>query len=199
MAGLLSKCWEAKNNINTLTQQRTYSSSRTAAHESEAIDTSQQGSAVVPTSLSSTIIKSTATSIKKLTAEQKKAQKLAEQEVKKAKKLAEKEAKEARKVADKEALKAKKIADKEANEIAKVEATQQLFRDLTQLLRSESGKSWWTRILSYEPIVLEDFVDWIKVDHGISAEVDTVRDYMDTQGVCCVKKVTRTGKDRKRF
>lgn len=107
--------------------------------------------------------------------------------------------KAAKKLADTEAKKSKKLADKLAAEVAKVQNTEVLYHSLNQLLRSAEGLPWWQRMLKYEPIVLEDFRDWLLEKHFIEADVDLIRDYFDSKGVCCVKKITRTGKDRKRF
>ncbi|CCG84453.1 protein of unknown function [Taphrina deformans PYCC 5710] len=109
------------------------------------------------------------------------------------------EQKAAQKVAEAEARRVQKLALREATEASRAVEVQTLCRNLTALLRSGDGHVWWIRILKYEPIVLEDFVEWLRDARGIVTEVDTVRDYFDGKGVCCVRRITRSGKGRKRF
>lgn len=191
---------QSRANLSTKTTGST-------AAEDVILDLTTDSSSQIPQSTSAKTLKSISrleeaarkAELKRMTAEQKTLEMLANKAAKKEKRLAEQESKKAQKLADSEAKKARKLADKEAEVQAKLQSTLQLSHDLTRLLKSEAGHVWWLRILSYEPIVLEDFIDWLKSNRSIETDVDTIRDYFDSQGVCCVRKVTRQGKDRKRF
>lgn len=197
MVGLLNKCWEAKFQTPASSSQQRAASTKAAQSTTapdEVLDLTIDPPA--PADAISPVKSKPKASKKPKETALEKAERLASKAALK-KQAAEQKAQEKR--ALQELKKAQKLATKESAALAKTESTRVLFTTLTALLRSKPGHIWWSRILSYEPIVLEDFTDWLKSKHDIETDVDTVRDYFDGQGVCCVKKMTRTGKDRKRF
>lgn len=195
MIGLLNKCWEAKRfagpQVSQLRSASTSSAPVAASTFVPKISDAQDG-----------VTEHAAKQISKKPRETaaEKATRLAEEKkIKENKKALAAQERAAKKLAEAEAKKSKKLADKVASDVAKVQNVRLLYDNLNVLLRSQEGLPWWQRMLKYEPIVLEDFRDWLLDKKSIEAEVDTIRDYFDSKGVCCVKKMTRTGKDRKRF
>lgn len=53
------------------------------------------------------------------------------------------------------------------------------------------------RILRYEPVVLEDLVDWLK-EREVSVPELVVRGWCDKEGVCCVARDSLNGGRRAR-
>lgn len=198
MVNLLSQCWQAKNQSQASMQSALMSTKSSAQTAGPAILdlTSEMNSdaTIIPGSNQKFVVKKARESAAA------KADRIAREKILKseAKVLAAQE-KAAKKAAEKEAKKLQKDVDKEAAQRTKIEATRTLFKGLTTLLKTTEGLSWWLKILKYEPIILEDFGDWLKACKNIDTDVDTIRDYFDSKGVCCVKKMTRKGKDRKRF
>lgn len=207
MVNLLAKCWEAKQATGGVAvDQESIGPVRrpTVDPSTGSGDVSADAVLDLTTSLvnheelPSPDNKSTGRRSKETTAEKTK-RLSAEKEAKKAVRAAASAAKAAQKLAESEAKKASRASQKLALEAAKVEDTRALFRTLTSLLRSDRGEVWWVRILRYEPLILEDFTEWLRDTQEIVTDVDTVRDYMDWQGICVVKRVTRKGLGRKRF
>lgn len=91
--------------------------------------------------------------------------------------------------------KQQKVALKEAQVNMKAQRDAEALSLLMTNLRAAEGAwfEWYSKILSYEPIILEDFADFTGL------EVDLIRDFFDREGVCCITKQTRAGKSRRRL
>lgn len=209
MIDLLDKCWSAKNSsaaTNDVGDLQVIDIAKSL--EQEALkDNSVVSSSVQLATTASSLAPPTKARQKRETADEKASRLELEKAAKnllKKQKAEEKAAKDLLKKKQAEEIAAKKqqskIASKEAARLASLQATKDLHSTLTRLLREDNeDHSWWQKILSYEPIVLEDLTDWLGEVHGIQADPDSVRDYFDRKGVCCVRRITRQGKGRRRF
>ncbi len=63
---------------------------------------------------------------------------------------------------------------------------------ITEIITSDDDQSVYCGILRYEPVVVEDLVDWIK-ERGVSVPELVVRGWCDKEGVCCVARDSPSG------
>ena len=68
---------------------------------------------------------------------------------------------------------------------------------ISQTIKSDDDQSMYYRILRYEPVVLEDLVDWLK-ERDVSVPELVVRGWCDKEGVCCVARDSLNGGRRAR-
>ncbi|KAK9474686.1 uncharacterized protein V1510DRAFT_411694 [Dipodascopsis tothii] len=89
------------------------------------------------------------------------------------------------------------------SQVSAEEVRSSAFSGITAHVRGATGRDWWERILTYEPLVIEDFVDHL-VDAGVFTGVlaadkrtkpalygQLVRDWCDSKSVCWTSKLTR--------
>jgi hypothetical protein len=95
----------------------------------------------------------------------------------------------------------------------KLQRQVQLQADIGTFLTSgvcSEGDAWYAKVLTYEPIVLEDFIQsfvdssWYRAQPACADGPATVnplalRDIFDSKGVCCANRARRDGKSRKRL
>jgi hypothetical protein len=68
---------------------------------------------------------------------------------------------------------------------------------ITQTIKFDDDQSMYCGILRYEPVVVEELVDWLK-ERGISVPELVVRGWCDKEGVCCVARDGLNGGRRPR-
>lgn len=68
--------------------------------------------------------------------------------------------------------------------------------------KTESESSFYHAILMYDPIILEDMTLWLNTKdklRDLCIDEEVVKAWCEANGVCCVRKETIAGKERKRF
>ena len=69
---------------------------------------------------------------------------------------------------------------------------------ITQTIKSDDDQSIYCGILRYEPVVVEDLLDWLK-ERGVSAPELVVRGWCDKEGVCCIATDSLNSRRRARY
>jgi hypothetical protein len=69
---------------------------------------------------------------------------------------------------------------------------------ISQLLKSDVDQSVYSGILRYEPVVVEDLVEWL-AEREIEVPELVVRGWCDKEGVCCVGRENLRGGRRARY
>ena len=72
-----------------------------------------------------------------------------------------------------------------------------LHARITQTIKRDADQSVYTRILRYEPVVLEDLVEWF-AERDIELGEVVVKGWCDKEGVCCVGRQSLSGGKRAR-
>jgi hypothetical protein len=73
-----------------------------------------------------------------------------------------------------------------------------LHHRITQTIKSDHDQSVYSGILRYEPVVIEDLIDWLsKRDMALPELV--LRGWCDKQGVCCVARDSLSGGRRAKY
>jgi Slx4 endonuclease len=77
--------------------------------------------------------------------------------------------------------------------VGQTEIRQMLYKRIsTEIKTNQLSKEWWHRILFYEPIVIEQFAEFLKSELRIDVNLDTVKDWCDYTGVIFTyEKVTQ--------
>jgi len=66
-----------------------------------------------------------------------------------------------------------------------------LHSRITQVIKSDGDRSVYSGILRYEPVVLEDLMEWLgKRDASLP---EFVQGWCDKAGICCVSRETQIG------
>ncbi|KAG5437911.1 hypothetical protein PCANB_000257 [Pneumocystis canis] len=71
-----------------------------------------------------------------------------------------------------------------------------IFLTITKILKSSSGEIYWSKILRYEPIVLETFAKWL-FEQNIVVTLDILKQYCNIHGICSVHFKTNRGSAKK--
>jgi Slx4 endonuclease len=69
---------------------------------------------------------------------------------------------------------------------------------ISQVIKSNVDQSVYSRILRYEPIVVEDLVEWL-AEREIEVPELVVRGWCDKEAVCCVGRENLRGGRRARY
>lgn len=69
---------------------------------------------------------------------------------------------------------------------------------ITQTIKSDADQSVYCGILRYEPVVVEDLVEWLR-ERDVSVPELVVRGWCDKEGVCCVGRDSSSGGRRARY
>ena len=69
---------------------------------------------------------------------------------------------------------------------------------ITETIKTEPEQSVYLGILRYEPVVVEDLMEWLK-ERGIDVPEIAVRGWCDKEGVCSVARESLTGGRRARY
>ena len=69
---------------------------------------------------------------------------------------------------------------------------------ITEIIKSDDDQSVYCGILRYEPVVVEDLVNWLK-ERGLFVPELVVRGWCDKEGVCCVARDSLNGGRRLRY
>jgi len=69
---------------------------------------------------------------------------------------------------------------------------------ITHTIKSDNDQSMYSSILRYEPMIIEDLVDWLAERHVSLPEL-VVRAWCDREGVCCVGRESLSGGRRPRY
>jgi len=69
---------------------------------------------------------------------------------------------------------------------------------ITETIKMDQEQSVYLGILRYEPVVVEDLMEWLK-ERGINVPEIAVRGWCDKEGVCSVARESLTGGRRARY
>lgn len=72
-----------------------------------------------------------------------------------------------------------------------------LHNRITQTVKDDLDQSVYLGILRFEPVVVEDLVEWLTARDLVVPEL-VVRGWCDKEGVCCVNRGTLPGRHRSR-
>jgi hypothetical protein len=75
---------------------------------------------------------------------------------------------------------------------------QRLHSRISQIIKSDSDQSVYLGILRYEPLVIEDLMEWLG-SREMSVSDLVVREYCDKESVCCVTRESLAGGKRPRY
>ena len=71
-----------------------------------------------------------------------------------------------------------------------------LHARITESIKADGG--WYARILRYEPVVVEELVEWF-AGRGIEVAEGVIKRWCDREGVCCVGRESLGGGRRARY
>jgi hypothetical protein len=73
-----------------------------------------------------------------------------------------------------------------------------LHKRITQVIKSDADQSVYSGILRYEPVVVDDLVEWL-TERDVAVPELVVRGWCDKEGVCCVARESLRNGRRSRY
>jgi hypothetical protein len=73
-----------------------------------------------------------------------------------------------------------------------------LHKRISQMIKSDVDQSVYLGILRYEPLVVEDLVDWL-LERDVEVPEHIVRRWCDKEGICCIGRESLGGRLRARY
>lgn len=83
-------------------------------------------------------------------------------------------------------------------ELSSQELIQRVHARISQTIKTDLDQSMYSSILRYEPVVLEDLVEWL-TERDVQVPDLVVRGWCDREGVCCVARDSLGGGQRARY